>query len=89
MNELHITWCKPVIIRLPSGLTRRFDGPYEAKDFLENEWPLRRGRHRDNASRQCEAALKRIGSAEIAREAFIAAAIEADCYDTGEIAAAA
>ncbi len=89
MNELHITWCKPVVIRLPSGLTRRFDGPYEAKDFLENEWPLRRGRHRDNASRQCEAALRRICSAEIAREAFIAAAIEANCLDTGDMAAAA
>lgn len=83
MTEPQISWRIPVVARLQSGLIRSFAGPYEAQDFLRHEWPVRHGRHYRNAIRQCEAALNRICPAEIAREAFIAACIEANCLDNG------
>jgi hypothetical protein len=46
-------------------------------DFLENEWPSKIGTHRRQAIDLCEAALNRVTPTEAAREAVIAACIEA------------
>lgn len=71
-----IPWSTPLSIRLQNGTERRFAGPYDALDFLENEWPTH-GKHYERAMRDCRAAFTRTGFADIARESFISACIEA------------
>ncbi|OHV78472.1 DUF982 domain-containing protein [Ensifer sp. LCM 4579] len=75
LNE--IPWTIPLTVRLSNGLTRTFGSVYEALDFLENEWPLRRGERYERAVRTCRRALNRMTPAAVAREAFIAACLEA------------
>lgn len=75
--NLDLTWRVPVNVRLQSGLERIFLSVNDAVDFLENEWPLRRGERYDRALRKCRGALRRLVPLEVAREAFIAACFEA------------
>lgn len=75
LNE--IPWTIPLTVRLSNGLTRTFTSVYEAVDFLENEWPLRKGERYERAVRTCRRALNRMTPAAVAREAFIAACLEA------------
>ncbi|MDH6266684.1 hypothetical protein M2360_002080 [Rhizobium sp. SG_E_25_P2] len=77
MQANDIPWRQPITVQLQNGAARHFSGAYDALDFLENEWPLRKGRHYLNALTQCRAALCRAAPAEVAREAFIASCIEA------------
>jgi len=70
-------WQKPVTVRLQNGLEHTFLCVEDSLDFLENEWPTKNGKHQGRAIDQCRAALNRITSNEVAREAFIAACIEA------------
>ncbi len=72
-----VPWNRPVTIRLQCGLERTFTGVYDALDFLENEWPLRHGERHDRAVKACRRALNGIVPAVIAREAFMAACLEA------------
>ena len=72
-----VPWTRPVTIRLQCGLERTFTGVYDALDFLENEWPLRHGERHDRAVKICRRALNGILPAAIAREAFMAACLEA------------
>lgn len=51
LNE--IPWTIPLTVRLSNGLTHSFASVYEALDFLENEWPLRRGERYERAVRTC------------------------------------
>ncbi|AYG63209.1 DUF982 domain-containing protein [Rhizobium jaguaris] len=71
-------WMRPVTIRLQCGLERSFGGAYDALDFLENEWPLRNGEPYDRAVKTCCGALNGAIPSIIAREAFVAACLEAD-----------
>ncbi|WEX75516.1 DUF982 domain-containing protein [Sinorhizobium numidicum] len=75
LNE--VPWTIPLIVRLSNGLTRTFSSVYEALDFLENEWPLRKGERYERAVRTCRRALNRMTPAAVAREAFVAACLEA------------
>lgn len=77
MQVVESYWQKPVTVRLQNGLEHTFLSVEESLDFLENEWPTRNGRHQDRAVDLCRAALNRMASTEVAREAFIAACIEA------------
>jgi hypothetical protein len=77
MNEADFTWNVPVELELPCGLTRRFQNAYDALDFLDAEWPTRRGPAYGRAVRLCRNALRGAKAAELARSAFIAAAEEA------------
>jgi hypothetical protein len=77
MKIIDIPWHLPITVRLQNGAERRFGGAYEALDFLENEWPVRKGRHYESAKSLCRAALNRSISTEVAREAFIASCLEA------------
>ena len=77
MHIPDVPWRVPVNVRLQCGLERTFLSVQDALDFLENEWPLRRGERYDRAVRKCRAALKRLVPHEVAREAFIAACFEA------------
>ena len=72
-----VPWTRPVTVRLQCGLERTFTGIYDALDFLENEWPLRHGERHDRAVKTCRRALNGIVPAVIAREAFVAACLEA------------
>ncbi|RVN24645.1 DUF982 domain-containing protein, partial [Sinorhizobium meliloti] len=47
LNE--IPWTIPLTVRLSNGLTHTFASVYEALDFLENEWPLRKGERYERA----------------------------------------
>ena len=60
-----------------SGLERRFDSPIEAADFLEHEWPFKHGEKYERALWACYEAIERRTSQDVAREAFIAACLEA------------
>jgi len=78
MNIPDLPWSAPLHVRLQCGVERTFSSVYEALDFLENEWPLRKGERYERALRLCRGALNKFTSAAVAREAFIAACIEAN-----------
>ncbi|CDI11293.1 MULTISPECIES: DUF982 domain-containing protein [Agrobacterium] len=77
MNSPEVLFRAPVRVRMQCGLERSFLSVYDALDFLENEWPLRRGERYKRAVQKCRAALSRLEAAEVAREAFISACLEA------------
>ncbi|MFN7093282.1 MAG: DUF982 domain-containing protein [Allorhizobium sp.] len=74
---MDMPWRVPVNVRLQCGLEKTFLSVHDALDFLENEWPLRRGERYERALRKCRGALRRFVPLEVAREAFIAACFEA------------
>ncbi|MBL0371364.1 DUF982 domain-containing protein [Rhizobium sp. KVB221] len=80
MMILDIPWTKPVTVELQCGMRRLFRGAYDALDFLENEWPIRKGSHYRQAVRLCRVALSRTSYAEAAHDAFVAACSEAMLY---------
>jgi hypothetical protein len=67
----------PVSVRFLNGLNRTFNGLHDTLDFLEHEWPLRHGERYRLACEKCRAALSRQTPVAIAREAFVAACLEA------------
>lgn len=77
MNSQDVHFCVPVRVRIQFGLERSFMSVHDAVDYLENEWPLREGDRYKRAVRKCRGALSRIEPLEVAREAFIAACLEA------------
>jgi len=72
-----IYFSKPIFVRLSNGMGRTFQGAHDSLDFLENEWPLRRGERYKLACEKCRGALQFRTPAAVAREAFIAACLEA------------
>lgn len=88
MTEADFTWAVPVELELHSGLTRRFCNAYDALDFLDAEWPTRKGVAYDRAIRLCKNALRSTRAAELARAGLLAAAEEAgiqQCADTSRL----
>ncbi len=73
----YITWFRPVTLKLHCGIRHEVRSPYDALDFLEAEWPMRRGHHYAAALDRCRNALTEPRETEAAREAMIGAAIEA------------
>ncbi|MBP1885060.1 hypothetical protein J2Z50_003350 [Ensifer mexicanus] len=69
-------WRAPVWVTLQNGMKRQFCGPYDALDFLENEWP-RQGMPHARAVQVCREALHHSEYANSARNCFIAACVEA------------
>lgn len=80
MTENDFSWKLPVDVTLTSGLRRRFTNAYDALDFLAEEWPTRRGIAYNRAIRLCRIALRSDRAAELARIAFVAAALEAGMH---------
>lgn len=76
MNIIDLPWTVPLTVRFPDGTDNIFRGPYDALDFLENEWPCRRGQKYDRAIMLCGASLDNEAPIALAREAFIAACLE-------------
>ncbi|AXV17775.1 DUF982 domain-containing protein (plasmid) [Neorhizobium sp. SOG26] len=77
MNIPEIPFRVPVRARLLNGLDHSFLSVYDALDFLEYEWPSRRGERYEQALHHCRAALNNLAPVELAREAFISACLEA------------
>ena len=78
MRVIETFWDKPITVRLQNGLQHTFHSLEESIDFLENEWPVRYGDHHRRALDLCRAAASRLVAKEAAREAFIAACLEAN-----------
>lgn len=77
MNSQDVLFRAPVRVRLQCGIERTFLSVFDALDFLEHEWPLRRGERYKRAVDKCRAALEWAVASEVAREAFISACLEA------------
>jgi hypothetical protein len=84
MSVRDVPWMPPVQVRLQNGLQRTFTSVYEALDFLESEWPLKRGERHDRAVSLCNRALKTMTPPAMAREEFIAACLEAGMPIVGD-----
>ncbi|EJB06064.1 Protein of unknown function (DUF982) [Rhizobium leguminosarum bv. trifolii WSM597] len=76
MPLVDVRWGRPVRVRLQCGLEHTFTSIFDAVDFLETEWPIRRGQPHEQAVKRCRRALSGIIPAAIAR-AFVAACMEA------------
>ena len=70
-------WNKAVAVRIGTGISDAIKGPGEAFEALNNRWPAEHGPQYVEAKRLCTMAVGGTLSVEIAREAFISAAVEA------------
>ncbi|SFB50957.1 Protein of unknown function [Rhizobium sp. NFR07] len=70
-------WQRPVHIQIRHGWPQRIDGPTRALLFMETEWPGPRGYHYHTARAACIGVTEQRCDSEVARDAFIAAAMEA------------
>lgn len=77
-------WATPVHVHLQCGLERGFVCVHDALDFLEHEWPSRTGALYARAANLCRLALDGGLPADMAREAFIFACLEAGMPVAGE-----
>ena len=73
-----IHWSAPVHVRVGHGSSESIFGPEAAVEYLRYRWPARSNQHYLNAMRACTAAIDRSESPDFARDAFIAACIEAN-----------
>lgn len=71
------TWSVPVYVRIGYGASESINDTSQALHYLMLRWPTERGEKYHAACIACANAVERRGSAEKAREAFVAAAIEA------------
>jgi hypothetical protein len=72
-----IEWKTPVYVRIGHGASETINGPQQALNYLSMRWPAERGSRYSQAKAVCAGAVDRTVYSEVAREAFIAAAIEA------------
>jgi hypothetical protein len=70
-------WCAPVLIRIGYGSSEIVEGPTKALHLMSHRWPMERGDHYTAAVSRCKDAVDGHGSAEVARESFVSAALEA------------
>jgi hypothetical protein len=74
------SWSTPVLVRIGHGSSEKVEGPAAALHFLKSRWPYERGAHYVRAIELCRTASKGSIPIEVAKEAFISAAIEANVY---------
>lgn len=75
--DFKLVWRHPVFIRTGESEEQCIGGPDAALDALNHRWSSMRGGGYFEAKRRCVDALRRRGSAELARQRFIKAAIAA------------
>jgi len=74
-------WSKPITFETPNlGQYRTIVSTQEAVRALVNDWPLQKGRQLKAARKTCAAVLDGKKPPSEARNAFIAAAVEADIF---------
>ncbi len=71
------TWRQPVFVRIGNGFRDRITGPDDALDALNRRWPATQGAEYSEAKKGCIDALRQRGSAEVARDRFVEAAVKA------------
>ncbi|MDF1609384.1 DUF982 domain-containing protein [Hoeflea sp. YIM 152468] len=76
MKTYVIYWTASVAIKLEGELIF-VDGPLQAIELLEGDWPDKSGRHYLTALRECELACRLRGGLGSSRERFVAAALAA------------
>lgn len=69
-------WAYPVKVGLGGGTEQIIRGPADALRLL-SDWPTRGGWFFERARNRCHAALEMSGDVELARQAFLAASLEA------------
>lgn len=74
---LSAPWRAPVLVRIGHGSSEPVESASDAVHYLQYRWPHERGKHYTRAIDDCTRAAKGLVPAEVAKEAFIAAAIEA------------
>lgn len=77
MLTFDINWIAPIHIGAAEDQRTIVDGPRQALKVLEDDWPTTGGKHHQAAIRECKLACSQLGRSEKAREAFMAAALEA------------
>ncbi|WP_045682437.1 DUF982 domain-containing protein [Martelella endophytica] len=82
MTRLIAFWTSPVHIRAKDGHTLTIEGPSHAEDVLKSRWPVKQGPHFENALELCVRAGEQPGHLGQARDAFVAAALEAGMLQT-------
>lgn len=78
---MSIEWKTAVYIRIGTGHSDAITGPIDAFAVLNNRWPAEHGPRYDEAKQVCSLAAAGDIPVEVAREAFIAAALEASMLD--------
>ncbi|MCD2173565.1 DUF982 domain-containing protein [Rhizobium sp. C4] len=77
MLTFDIKWIAPIRIGLFSDDAMVVEGPTQALALLHDDWPSSGGKHHQAAVHECKLACHELGRSENAREAFMAAALEA------------
>lgn len=67
----------PVLVRIGHGSSESVDSASDAMFYLHRRWPHERGEHYSRAVRDCKKAAEGLIPAEVARESFVSASIEA------------
>jgi len=67
----------PVLVRIGHGSSEAVESASDALDYLQHRWPDNRGDHYRRAMKLCKEAAQGLVPSEVAKEAFISAAIEA------------
>ncbi|WP_442981260.1 DUF982 domain-containing protein [Rhizobium sp. S152] len=74
-------WSRPLSFQIHrTGEFRTISNTSEAATILNNAWPVARGRNLKSAKRTCRQVLSGQRPPSEARNAFIAAAVEADIF---------
>lgn len=77
MLTFDIKWIAPIRVGLFEDDVTVVEGPMQALALLHEDWPSAGGKHHQTAVQECKLACHELGRSEKAREAFMAAALEA------------
>lgn len=77
MLTFDIKWIAPIRVGLFEDDEIVVEGPMQALALLDDDWPAAGGKHHQTAIQECKLACHKLGRSEKAREAFMAAALEA------------
>lgn len=77
MLTFDIKWISPIRVGLFDDEVSVVEGPMQALALLHDDWPSAGGKHHQTALQECKLACHELGKSEKAREAFMAAALEA------------
>jgi len=77
MLTFDIKWIAPIRVGLFDDDEIVVEGPMQALALLHDDWPSAGGKHHQAAVQECKLACHELGRSEKAREAFMAAALEA------------
>jgi len=75
--DFRVTWQSPVFIRIGNGMRERIEGPDMALAALLHRWPSCTQSQYAVAQRRCVDAIAKHGNPELARNAFVEAAVAA------------